>query len=119
MQRCANPNCKHDYCTRRVLYGDIVLCHWCYKRIPRKKRTLAIDTGKNQWIEELKELEVGGRYIGPHGRNETIREIAIIKENHEGVECVGYQTISKGGVYRPVNFTTMDKFKEWVTKQIF
>lgn len=52
-QRCANPKCKHDYCNRTVLYGDIVLCWICYNQIPHKLRTKAIDTGKYQGLEAL------------------------------------------------------------------
>lgn len=52
--KCENPNCKaREYCTRFYLYGDMILCHVCFYRVPHKKRSMAVTTGKNQGIENL------------------------------------------------------------------
>lgn len=45
-KRCENPNCTHDYCVRRYLYGDMILCHICFFKIPARKRIEAVRTGK-------------------------------------------------------------------------
>jgi len=51
---CENPNCKYLKCKRMIRYGDMILCRNCYMSLPYKKHLLAMETGKNQGIEELK-----------------------------------------------------------------
>lgn len=48
--KCENPKCTHDYCKRFIQYGDMTVCHICYYKVPFKKRSKAVETGKNQGL---------------------------------------------------------------------